>query len=130
MVKFYFDRRDFIVEVIEQDGSTLLDFDISQIYESKKILESRLGTLVSSFSYPFGRIPTNNKEIIDIIKFYGYDVAVTARFSRFNSYKNRYLLNRIAVTKRDSCESFKRKLKGYDDWREWKIRAKLKIEKI
>jgi hypothetical protein len=36
MVNFYFDRRNFTVDVIEQDNFMELDFNVSQIFESKK----------------------------------------------------------------------------------------------
>jgi peptidoglycan/xylan/chitin deacetylase (PgdA/CDA1 family) len=48
-----------------------------EIFESKKILEEKLGTVIESFVYPYGRY---NDRVVELVKQVGYKIAFTTNF--------------------------------------------------
>jgi len=82
-----------------------------EIYESKRILEQRLGRPINYFAYPIGGF---NDTIKKMVRNAGYIAAVTTNrgFDRRN--KNVYELNRIRFSDKDDRDSYLWiKLSGY-----------------
>lgn len=67
---------------------------LSEILESKFIIQQVLNTNVYSFSYPHN---IYNQFIMSEVKEAGYVCACTTRLSRYNSLKNLFELNRISM---------------------------------
>lgn len=89
---------------------------ITEIVDSKKILETSLGLKIDSFSYPYGERSVYDREAVEVVRCAGYSIAVTSRFGRYNSIRNRYELKRITVYPSDSYQIFIGKLTGWFDW--------------
>ncbi len=67
-----------------------------QIFESKKILENKLGKPVLSFAYPYGKF---NQISINLVRQAGYNNATGVNGSEFQSLDGIFTLNRIRDTK-------------------------------
>ncbi|NOX90270.1 MAG: polysaccharide deacetylase family protein [Calditrichaeota bacterium] len=101
-------------------GTDLLSFELS---ESKKVLETLLGTAVYSVSYPFGRF---NRLVLNLTKKSGYRFGAAALYfsgnEKFNGFTN-LTFRRFNVYRPDSPKTLKKKLEGalntpvaYRDW--------------
>lgn len=66
-----------------------------EIFDSKKILESRLGSPVNAFSYPEGRFTDRIRELV---REAGYEVAVTTNPGRDFSDDDIYALKRVRIS--------------------------------
>jgi peptidoglycan/xylan/chitin deacetylase (PgdA/CDA1 family) len=71
-----------------------LEDSINEALKSKKIIESRLGKKVKTFSYPYGDY---NKEISDKLKKY-FDCALTLKLRKASRTKKEFNLPRIIIT--------------------------------
>ena len=78
-----------------------------QIRESKRVLEDRLGSRVTLFSYPAGRY---NDTVVRLVEEAGYLAAVTTRYGNLHNANEIYLLKRIRIDGRDSLGTFASKL--------------------
>jgi peptidoglycan/xylan/chitin deacetylase (PgdA/CDA1 family) len=67
-----------------------------QIFESKKILEQKLGKTINSFAYPYGKF---NQTSINLVKQAGYTNATTVTASEYQIPEGIFALNRIRDTK-------------------------------
>jgi peptidoglycan/xylan/chitin deacetylase (PgdA/CDA1 family) len=105
-----------------------------EIRHSKKIIESKIGAPVDSFSYPFA-FPEEDKELTsyltETLASIGYKFGVSTRLGRASAKDPIYFLKRLPVNSRDDLAFFKAKLEGGYDWLHWiqltskVIRAKL-----
>lgn len=92
----------------------------AEVGHSKKTLEEKLQTEVSSFSYPFGS-PTYgdfNPMTEGALKKAGYAVACTTGWGANEMGDNPYTLKRIPVYDHDTLFDFKCKIYGASDWLE------------
>jgi peptidoglycan/xylan/chitin deacetylase (PgdA/CDA1 family) len=80
---------------------------MKQIYDSKKILEEKLGVKVDYFCYPAGKY---NETTISLLKEAGYLGAVTVNLGTNNSKKDIFELKRIRIVSTESLTSFKSKV--------------------
>jgi peptidoglycan/xylan/chitin deacetylase (PgdA/CDA1 family) len=106
----------------------------SELQESKSILENELDCKIDYFSYPFGQLRDMGSCSNRILREAGYKAAVTTIWSRKNSHKNLYALNRIEIRHTDTLEHFKTILTRQIDLKGYKqqlknILFKLKIYK-
>lgn len=69
-----------------------------QIFESKKILEEKLGGKVQYFSYPYGEY---NQAVAEMVKESGYLASTTTQLGLVQSDMNPYWLKRIGFTSFD-----------------------------
>ena len=67
-----------------------------QIFESKRILQERLGKQIYSFAYPYGKY---NQTSVDLVAQAGYTNAAGVNASEYQSPKDILNLNRIRDTK-------------------------------
>lgn len=89
-----------------------------EVGHSKKILEEKLQTEVSSFSYPFGS-PTYgdfSPMTEEALKKAGYAVACTTGWGANEMGDNPYTLKRIPIYDHDTLFDFKCKIYGASDW--------------
>ncbi|MBI5266874.1 MAG: polysaccharide deacetylase family protein [candidate division Zixibacteria bacterium] len=68
-----------------------------EIVESKRIIESHLGTEVSGFAYPYGYDVAGYQRFRPILEKHGFLYACTTGCSYVDSASDRYLLGRIGV---------------------------------
>jgi peptidoglycan/xylan/chitin deacetylase (PgdA/CDA1 family) len=90
------------------------DIALREIIESKKEIESRIGTKVQSFSYPYGAY---NNFLKDLVKSLEFKIAVTDRFGSNSLAIDPFALRRITIFNSDSLLTFGKKLLGAYDWR-------------
>jgi len=81
-----------------------------QIFDSKKILEAKLGSQIDLFSYPAGRF---NPHVRDLVRQAGYTFAVATGLGKSFSNQDLYLIKRVRVGERDSLFDFWVKVSGY-----------------
>ena len=86
---------------------------------SKEEIESRLGKLVDSFSYPYA-FPEEYrpfvKNYIDILLKCGYRFGVTTIVGRYQAGDNLFTMKRLPVNNYDDLALFQAKLQGDYDW--------------
>lgn len=92
-----------------------------EIFESKKVLEERLGERLVSFAYPYGDL---NKEITKIPKKVGYDFAVATDSGSIIFSEDLYEIRRIGIFPTNNMFNYKRKVSGYYNF--IKIKRELK----
>ncbi|MGB9877457.1 MAG: polysaccharide deacetylase family protein [bacterium] len=80
-----------------------------EIYESKRILEGRLGHPIYFFSYPAGRF---NEGVINLLKKAGYLGAVTTIPGKINRLEDIYKLKRVRINGGTPLSYFKEKVLG------------------
>jgi len=126
MVRFYFDRSNFTVDVIEQDDYILLDFDISQISESKKnkkILDKYMARsfdeLILDVEWSLENIKNSmNSEAYEYGGGIGYKLEVEE--ISWNQKRIQYILKAAQLKKKKSLES--------NNFKEESQKAKNKID--
>ncbi len=82
-----------------------------EIYHCKLILEQTFLRKVEHFSYPYGQKKDYNQYCIKALGTSGYISAVSTNYSRRNSTKNIFELNRIEIEPADDIRTFRKKLK-------------------
>lgn len=105
-------------------GSADIETTKEEIVKSKQILENEIGTTIEYFSYPYGQLKDINNESQLILKDFGYRASFTTNWSRKNTIKNIYLLNRIEIKSTDNIESFKEIINRRIDYKLHKQRLK------
>jgi peptidoglycan/xylan/chitin deacetylase (PgdA/CDA1 family) len=70
---------------------------MTEIFESKKKIESILGEKVMYFAYPKGKNDHFNESIIDICKKAGYMAAFTTENDEIRENQNKFKLARIGI---------------------------------
>lgn len=103
---------------------------INEIFYSKQILENELGTAIEYFSFPFGQLKDIKKESQLLLKDFGYKAGFTTNWSRKNTIKNLYLLNRIEIKNSDNIETFIKIIKRKIDYKFYKQKLKNLIFKL
>ena len=78
---------------------------LEEISDSKKLLEKKLGTSVSLFSYPYG---IYDSHLEDLIRKYGYKIAVTNNRCPNSRKSNNLRLSRFTILRRYTLEDFAR----------------------
>ena len=98
--------------------------DYYEIFKSKKVLEKNLGNEVKYYSYPYGQIKDIGMHSINNLKKVGYKAALSTIWSRRNSKKNIYHLNRLEILRTDDISRFISKLESKIDIKYFKQRLK------
>ena len=81
-----------------------------QIFDSKKILEEKLGIAINTFCYPAGRF---NLHIRDLVIQAGYKYAFATGLGRRFSNHDPYLIKRVRISESDNLFYFWVKISGY-----------------
>lgn len=81
----------------------------SEIFESKSLLEKKLGKSVISFAYPYGNLNSNIKQLV---KEAGYQYGVATDSGPLVFNEDLYQIRRIAVFPNTDKWGFARKVKG------------------
>lgn len=84
-----------------------------EVRDCKKALEDRLGTRVSSFSYPHG---VCDRRAMRAVEGAGYDLACAGLFGVNRPPVDRFSLLRTEIDGADRLADFVRKLRGHYDW--------------
>jgi|GEM_PF-330160 len=92
-----------------------------EVAQSKKELESRLTTAITTFSYPFGSAVYGdlNGETEGALREAGYRIACTTSWGANLVGESPYRLKRIPVYDHDTLFDFKCKVIGASDWLGW-----------
>jgi peptidoglycan/xylan/chitin deacetylase (PgdA/CDA1 family) len=92
---------------------------IQELRRSKSIIEDKLGSAVTVFSYPY-RFPEENEEfkglITEELTNAGYILGVTTIVGRYRAGDNPMLIKRLPVNSDDDETLLDAKLKGSYDW--------------
>lgn len=93
----------------------LLNYDqqVSELIESKKILEEIIGDSVYGLSFPHG---SHNTETLSILEKSNYSYAMSSVKGINNEDCNKYLLRRIEIINKDTIKNLERKILGYYDY--------------
>jgi hypothetical protein len=87
-----------------------------EVIDSKSDLEQKFGTIVESFSYPFGDY---NGYVASRVQAAGYRTAVTARPGRVQPGDDPFLMRRIGVNGRRGLAAFViGATTNYQNWRD------------
>jgi peptidoglycan/xylan/chitin deacetylase (PgdA/CDA1 family) len=89
--------------------------DFHEISKSKEMLEDQLGIEATYYAFPYGQIINIGKYSIDHIKKAGYKAALSTFWSRKNSVKNLYSLNRLYIDGTETMDRFINKLESKID---------------
>jgi peptidoglycan/xylan/chitin deacetylase (PgdA/CDA1 family) len=84
-----------------------------EIAGAKRLLETRLGHEILTFSYPHGR---HNWRVRRDVERAGYRLACTSRYGDNRKMKSRYAVQRTEVSGSDDLGDFRWKLRGKYDW--------------
>jgi peptidoglycan/xylan/chitin deacetylase (PgdA/CDA1 family) len=90
----------------------------SEIFDSKQILEDKLGRPISAFSCPYAFPAASGfrKIYVQILQDAGYRAGVTTRIGRAAPSDGPYLLKRLPVNEFDDPDFFRAKVMGHYDW--------------
>lgn len=100
-----------------KDLTLLTEMELyDEIGSSKEILEKRLGCVIKSFSYPYGKF---NQKVKDVVGKSGYKYACCSIIGFNGLLSDRFELRRTEITKYDTMFDFKMKLEGSYDWLAW-----------
>jgi len=80
-----------------------------EIYDTKEYLENLLNINSRVFCYPYGK---TNYRVIEELKKYGYEAALTTLYGRADINQDRFYLKRIKITYDDDIQSFSNKISG------------------
>lgn len=79
----------------------------SEIVQSRKLIEEKLGTTADVFCYPYGLY---NKDTLKIMKQHHYKLAFTITQGRVDSNQNPYMLKRLFINGEEDIHMFIKKL--------------------
>lgn len=100
-------------------GPEQIDYELGY---SKETIESKLGTAVRSFSYPFA-FPEEDRDFTryleDALKNQGFDNGVSTIIGRARPGKSYFCLPRLPVNSWDDPSLLRAKLEGGYDWLHW-----------
>ena len=84
---------------------------ISEVGDSKKILEDNFGIKINNFCYPYGKF---NRLVTNKVKKAGYIRAFTTKRGLYNNFKSKsFEIPRVSVTKNITKFKFWLKTKTY-----------------
>jgi peptidoglycan/xylan/chitin deacetylase (PgdA/CDA1 family) len=86
---------------------------------SKQIIEDKIGSSVTSFSYPFAFPQADRafaKDLRDILQRHGYENGVSTVIGTARAHHDRFFLPRLPVNSYDDLPLFRAKLAGAYDW--------------
>jgi len=84
---------------------------ISEVYDSKKILEDKFGIKINNFCYPYGKF---NRLVTNKVEKAGYIRAFTTKRGLFNNLNNsQYMIKRVPVRRGISMFKFWLKTNTY-----------------
>ncbi len=86
---------------------------ISELIESKKILEEIIGDSICGVSFPHG---SHNRETLRILEKSNYSYAMSSLKGINNKDCNKYLLKRIEIINKDTIKKLEKKILGYYDY--------------
>ena len=89
--------------------------DFHEISKSKEMLEDQLGIEAKYYAFPYGQIINIGRYSIDHAKKAGYKAALSTFWSRKNSVKNIYSLNRLYIDGTETMDRFINKLESKID---------------
>jgi len=98
----------------------------SEIIKSKSIIEKNIKSAVKLFAYPYGLKNTLNSNIYEMMKYSGFDGALTSIMGHNNPPYSYFCLNRIAPLGFEKFEEIKTKIYWADEIT--KIKSKLNLE--
>ena len=101
-----------------------------EIIKSKIILENEINTSVNYFSYPYGQLKDFSKNTLTLLKDCGYKAGFTTNWSRRNSKRNVYYLNRIEIRNSDCIKTFKKIINRKVDFKYYKQNLKNLLIKL
>lgn len=91
----------------------------NELFDSKKVIEDKIGTSIETFSYPFAFPEGDNKFksfLKKILQECGYKIGVTTILGTVSPKDDPYLLKRIPVNSCDDLPFLKAKLSGAYNW--------------
>jgi peptidoglycan/xylan/chitin deacetylase (PgdA/CDA1 family) len=80
----------------------------TEISESKRELESRLGMQINHFSYPYGQKADFSRKTLEIVRRNGYMSACSTLYGRTSRLREQYSLRRIEIRPQDTFDQFRR----------------------
>lgn len=83
-----------------------------EVFESKRVLEDRLGQPIHAFAYPFGSALDYSETTVRLVREAGYAYAVSNRFGPADPERDRFNLRRIWIDATDDFASFQAKVRG------------------
>ena len=85
----------------------------AEILGTKGVLEEKLGSRITSFSYPHGAF---NEAVMAAVRQAGYQCACTSLYGANSTPLQPFALRRIEITAQDHLTDFAWKLRGRYDW--------------
>jgi peptidoglycan/xylan/chitin deacetylase (PgdA/CDA1 family) len=98
----------------------------SEIVDSKFEIEEQLGSVVTSFAYPYAYPLTRNEfgdRLCNLLQTAGYQTCVTTRIGFNTALDDPLKLKRLPINDADDADFFEAKLEGGYDWASWPQRA-------
>lgn len=86
---------------------------ITEIVDSKNILENIIEKKVESFSYPYGKYKSEFNEILENV---GYKYALSSNFGTIDNLNNNFSLPRIDMWSHDDVKILNDKIQGKWNW--------------
>lgn len=83
-----------------------------EIFESKRLIEEKLGQPVQAFAYPFGSALDYSPATVRLVREAGYACAVSNRFGPAAPGDDPFTLRRIWIDATDDLSSFQAKVRG------------------
>jgi peptidoglycan/xylan/chitin deacetylase (PgdA/CDA1 family) len=87
-----------------------------EIFQSKHIIEEKLGERVSHFAYPLGQPHTFERSVVDVLRRHGFDLACSTIWGTDNRRTDMFALRRIRIDVDDSIADFINKVYGAWDF--------------
>jgi peptidoglycan/xylan/chitin deacetylase (PgdA/CDA1 family) len=91
----------------------------SEVADSKRTIEDKIGHSIGSFSYPFA-FPESQVEfsrtLRDLLEKHGYQNGVTTILGSSSRDSDRFFLPRLPANSSDDIPLFRAKLEGHYDW--------------
>ncbi len=84
----------------------------TEITDSKKLLEDRLGRPVSAFAYPYGSARDYTAATMDLVREAGFAFAVSNRYGRWQPQDSPWQIRRMWIDATDSLSLFQGKVDG------------------
>ena len=103
---------------------------VKELKDSKAILEEKLQTTVSHFSYPYGQYRDLGNETDKKLQELGYKSALSTLWGRRNTSEDIFRLKRIEVETTDDVSALQMKVENRNSYREIKQAVKNAMVKL